>query len=93
MKALLVLFTLENILLCLPMFILTISIVDRNRVLVEGGFKLMQEEVDATVLAFSLSFILPIVFAILPLTQYKLYTWYHTSGHPWSNIFNLEIKK
>jgi hypothetical protein len=27
------------------------------------------------------------------LTQYKLYTWYHTSGHPWSNIFNLEIKK
>ncbi len=93
MKALLVLFTLENILLCLPMFILTKSIVTRNRVLVEGGFKLMQEEVDATVLAFSLSFILSIVFAILPFIQYKLYTWYHTSGHPWSNIFNLERKK
>ena len=84
-KALLLLITLENILLCLPLFILCNSITARNETL-GSKFPQLQEEIGSTNLIYCLVTIMPIVYLAAPFLQLWLFYLYNKNGHPWSKI-------
>jgi hypothetical protein len=89
MKALLFLFTIENILLLIPLFILKHTITIRNEYLNEK-FPQIQEELFSTNLVFYLAITMPVVYIVIPFIQYFLFIVYNKYGHPWSQIFNYE---
>ena len=89
MKILLGLFSLEHIMLCIPMWILSYNISKRN-IFLDEFFPQVVEEQRATFLANSLSIICPIVYVIVPFFQYGLFVMYNKYGHPWSSILNGE---
>jgi len=89
MKILLGLFSLEHILLCVPMWILSYNISQRN-IFLDEFFPQVVEEQKATYLANTLSIMCPIVFVIVPFLQYELFVLYNKYGHPWSAILNGE---
>ena len=85
-KALLLLLTLENILLCLPLLILCNSIRIRNEFL-DLKFPQLQEEIGSTNLVYSLVTIMPMIYLAVPFLQFWLFYLYNKYGHPWSKIF------
>jgi len=92
LKALLALFAMEHIILCVPIWILSYNIYSRNQFL-EEFFPQVQEEQWSTLLAYTLSIVCPIVYLlIIPFLQYGLFFLYHKFGHPWSLIFNAQFE-
>jgi hypothetical protein len=91
MKILLLLFALENFLLCIPMFILSWTIAERNLFL-DQYFPQVAEEIYCTRLVHSVSVILPVLFFCLSFVQYFFFVMYNKFGHPWSNILRPKSK-
>jgi len=89
MKALLLLFTIENIFLLIPLFILNFTITIRNKFLDEK-FPQLPEEQFSTNLVLSLVVTMPFVYVLAPFIQYFLFILYNKHGHPWSDIFKME---
>jgi hypothetical protein len=89
MKALLLLFTIENIFLLIPLFILNYTITKRNEFLDEK-FPQLPEEQFSTNLVFALIASMPILYIVAPFIQYYLFVLYNKHGHPWSKIFKME---
>ena len=89
MIALLLLFTSENILLLIPIFILNYKLTIRNKYLNEK-FPQIQEEQFSTNLVFYLMITMPVVYVVFPFLQYFLFIVYNTYGHPWSKIVKVE---
>jgi len=85
MKCLLVLFTTEHILMCIPMWILSYSIATRN-IYLSKYFSIIEEEMGATNLAYTLSACCPVFFIATSCAQYGLFVLYHKRGHPWSKL-------
>jgi hypothetical protein len=69
MKLLLILFSVENLLCCIPLFILSVNIGKRNSFLTQN-FPPIEEENQATITAYSLSIVCPIVYAFAPILQF-----------------------
>jgi hypothetical protein len=69
MKLLLLLFAIEHLIFCIPIFILSNSIAKRNEFLDEN-FSPVDEEHQATLTAYSLSVVGPILFIVVPLIQF-----------------------
>jgi hypothetical protein len=91
MKILLLLFALENVLLCIPMFILSWTIAERNLFL-DQYFPQVTEESYSTFFVHTVSAILPFLFICLPFAQYLLFVMYNKFGHPWSKILRPELR-
>ncbi len=91
MKILLLLFSLENVLLCIPMFILSWTIAERNFFL-DQYFPQVTEESYSTFFVHNVSAILPFLFICLPFAQYLLFVMYNKFGHPWSKILRPELR-
>jgi len=89
MKALLLLFTIENIFLLIPLFILNYTITKRNEFLDEK-FPQLPEEQFSTNLVLALIATMPILYTVAPFIQYYLFVLYNKHGHPWSKIFKME---
>ncbi len=89
MKALVLLFTVENILLLTPLFILNHTITIRNTYL-NDKFPQIGEELFSTNLVFSLTIIMPVVYIVFAFIQYVLFIVYNKHGHPWAKIFKYE---
>ena len=89
--ALLILFTLENFFLSVPIMLLSIKIYERNKYLDEF-FPQLDEEIWSTKLAYGLSAACPVLFILIPLLQYWLFILYNKYAHPWSKLLrdNLE---
>ena len=85
MKVLLILFAIENIAMCTPLFLLAHSIIKRNQYLDEF-FPQLEEEKYATHLSFALCVVCPIIYGTVPFLQYQLFLLYNTKGHPWSKL-------
>ena len=80
----LILFLLEDLVMCTPIWILSYNIYQRNTYLYKEDFPLLEEEKWSTKLAYTLSFVSPVVFIIFPLIQYGLFILYNKFSHPWS---------
>jgi len=92
MKVLLALFAIEHLVMCIPIWILSYNIYNRNLFLDEF-FPQLPEEQWSTTLAYAMSIICPILFLIVPFIQYGLFLVYHKYGHPWSVIFNGQFEE
>ena len=93
MKLLIFLFTVEHILMCLPLWILSYGITLRNDYLTQY-FPMIEEERNATALAHTLSVVCPFFFAAVGWFQFQLFLAYHKNGHPWAKIlFAKKTKK
>jgi hypothetical protein len=92
MKLLLALFTLENLVCCIPIAVLSYNIHLRNQFLYEF-FPPVIEEKRATVTAYSLATLCPVAFLIAPFLQFWLFKLYHLNYHPWSVLLNPEKEK
>jgi hypothetical protein len=93
MKSLILLFTVEHILMCIPLWILSYSISVRNQYLAQY-FPMLEEEKNATELGYTLSVLCPLVFAAFGYFQFQLFLIYHKHAHPWSEIlFPKETKE
>jgi len=90
MKALLIFFAIEHIIMCFPIFILSINIYKRNEYLSEY-FQLLPEEQHSTTLAYSFATLVPITFLLAPFLQYWLFTMYHKNGHPCRDLLNQRL--
>jgi len=86
-KYLLLLFSVEHILMCIPVWILSYNIQERNYLL-EKDFKILPEEHHSTIVASTMSILGPVFFIIIPFLQYRLFTTFHRVAHPWSRIIN-----
>ncbi len=92
MKYLLIVFTLEHIFMCIPIWILSYNITIRNIYLNEY-FPMLEEELFSTKLAYILSAICPVLFIATSFAQYSLFVMYHRKGHPWSKILFPDVEK
>jgi len=86
MRSLLLLFSIENIILLIPIFILNHKIRIRNNYL-DQKFPQIQEEQFSTDRVFFLSIVMPVVYIVIPFIQYFLFIVYNKYGHSWSKIF------
>ncbi len=86
-KCLLALFAIEHIFMCIPVWILSYNIKERNYVLA-NSFKILPDEDFSTRVAYTIAILGPVMFCIIPFLQYKLFTTFHRSAHPWSRIIN-----
>ena len=86
-KATLLLFTIEHIIMCIPVAILSYNISQRNEYLMDF-FSILPEEKKATTLSYTLATLGPIAFALLPLIQYWLFKMFNKYGHPWRCLLN-----
>jgi hypothetical protein len=91
-KLLVGLFAVENLILCIPMFILSSNIGQRNSEMEEFFPQVIEEKVSTRV-AYTLSVVFPIFYSVLPFLQYYIFICYNKFGHPWSKILNSELKK
>ena len=90
MKLLISLFAIEHFLACVPLFILTLNIRERNIFLDEYFPQVVKEQISTKV-AHSLSIIFPIFYLTLPFLQYQVFLAYHKYGHPWSRILTSQL--
>ena len=90
-KLLLFVFAFEHFMMCIPLWILSFNISTRNEFL-NQFFPQVIEEQRATVKAFTLSIVCPILYFLIPFIQFKIFVSYHRFGHPWSRILNRETK-
>jgi hypothetical protein len=90
-RATLLLFTIEHILMCIPVVILSINISKRNHYL-EEFFSILPEEQNSTTLAYTLASMGPVVFTVMPFIQYWLFRMFHTFGHPWRSLLKSNEK-
>jgi len=91
MKLLLLLFSFEHLFLCFPIFVLSYNITNRN-IFLNQFFTILPDEAYSTAVAYTIAVIMPIIFAILPFIQYKLFIMFHQTSKPWSRIFNKHCK-
>jgi hypothetical protein len=89
MKALLALFTVEHILMCVPMWILSFNIYKRN-IFLDNSFPQVLEEKTATSLAYTLAVICPLLYLFIPCLQFEIFNCYNLYGHPWSKLLHPE---
>jgi hypothetical protein len=92
MKTLLMLFSLEHILMCIPIWILNFNINKRN-IYLDEFFPRVFEEQRATTVAYTLSIVCPIIFAVAPFLQYGVFILYNKNGHPWAKLLQSEKKE
>ena len=85
MKYMLSLFCTEHIIMTIPIWILSYNIYIRNQYL-DVYFPQVIEEQRSTVIACTLSILLPIVYIIIMFVKYQIFVLYHRHGHPWSMI-------
>ena len=85
MKALLIIFAVENVFLCVPIMMLSFKIYERNQYLDEF-FPQLDEEIWSTKLAYSLSVVGPLFFLVIPFFQYWLFLMYNKHWHPWAML-------
>ena len=85
MKALLIIFAVENMFLCVPIMMLSFKIYERNQYLDEF-FPQLDEEIWSTKLAYSLSVVGPLFFLVIPFFQYWLFLMYNKHWHPWAML-------
>jgi len=82
MKVLLILFTIEHVILCIPMFILSFNIYQRNDYLYNVyPFPPLPSEERATLTAYSLAIISPILFVAIPFLQVNLIHYFNTFNY------------
>ena len=86
-----ILYFMENVFLCIPMFILSSNINTRN-IFHNQLFPILQEERVSTQMAALLG-LAPVGFAVTSALQVSLLFLYHRMGHPWQAIWNLEQQK
>ena len=90
MKALLVLFVAEHLLMCVPIWILSYNIYQRN-IYLDEYFPQLDEEIWSTTLAYTLSTVSPIILIIVPFVQYGLFVLYNKYGHPWRRLLQENV--
>ena len=90
LKALLMLFTLENVFMCTPIWILSYNIYQRN-IFLDKFFAQLDEEIWSTKLSFALSLTCPIVFITSPFVQFWLFDLYNKNGHPWCMLRHRDL--
>merc|ERR1719312_1675241 len=83
-----ILYFMENVFLCLPIFILSSNINTRN-IFHAQLFPLLQEERASTQMAALLG-LAPVGFALASALQVFLMFLYYKIGHPWQAIWNLK---
>ena len=86
-----ILYFMENIFLCVPIFILSSNINTRN-IFHAQLFPLLQEERASTQMAALLG-LAPVGFAVSSALQVSLMFLYYRIGHPWQAIWNLKNQK
>ena len=75
MKALLVLFTLENLAMCFPLFVLSYSIYQRNDYLSNSfPYGPVGPELRATKITFTLAVLGPLIYLAVPVLQVRANT-------------------
>jgi len=82
------LYFLENVFLCVPIFILSCNINTRN-IFHAQLFPILEEERYSTQMAALLG-LAPVVFAVSSALQVSLLFLYHRVGHPWQAIWRLK---
>ena len=87
MSNLLIIFTLEHLVCCIPIFILSVNIAKRNQYL-DKYFPQLIEERNATQTAFCLASISPVIFILAPFIQFWLFKIYNLYFHPWAILLN-----
>ena len=74
MKALLILFTLENLAMCFPLFVLSYTTYSRNDYLSNTfPYGPIGPEIRATKITYTLAILGPTVFLAVPILQVKFY--------------------
>jgi len=86
-----ILYFMENVFLCVPIFILSSNINTRN-IFHAQLFPLLQEERASTQMAALLG-LAPVGFAVASALQVSLMFLYYRIGHPWQAIWNLKNQK
>ena len=90
MRAMLVLFAAEHLLMCVPIWILSYNIYKRN-IYLDEYFPQLDEEIWSTKLAYSLSVTSPFIFIFVPFAQYSLFILYNKFGHPWGKLLQDDL--
>ena len=85
-KTLLLLFFLENLVLCTPIWILWGNINKRNSFL-DKFFPQLPEEKLSTMICAMLGAVLPILHLFATMAQYVVLNMYHKIGHPWHKLY------
>ena len=84
-------FAFENLLACIPMFILCWKIMER-KIYLDGIYGQLPEEELSMNICLCLTFLCPLVFLAVPFLQFWILKLYHLNYHPWSAIINPNIR-